>query len=163
MTETTAPRFFPTVVLGGLLAGTLDGLDALIFYGLAFGVAPARLFQGIASGLLGARSFQLGWRSVALGALFQLLIAVGAATVYFLASSKIPLMLRWPWLAGPLFGLGAYAFMYRVVVPLSNVSKKKHPFSWIDFLDELFAHTILIGLTIALMASRSARPARSNR
>jgi len=158
-----APRFVPTVVAGGLLAGTLDGLDALIFYGLAFSVAPVRLFQGIASGLLGARSFELGWRSAALGALFQLLIATGAAAVYFLMSSKIPLMLRRPWLAGPVFGLGAYAFMYRVVLPLSNVSKKKHPFSLIDFLDELFAHTILIGLTIALMASRSARSARTSR
>ncbi len=160
MTEGLTPRFVPTVVLGGLLAGALDGLDALIFYGLAFGVAPGRLFQGIASGLLGARSFQLGWRSVALGAVFQLLIAVGAATVYYLLSSKIPLMVRWPWLAGPVFGLGAYAFMYRVVLPLSNVSKKKHPFLLIDFLDELFAHTVLIGLTIALIAARSARTNR---
>ena len=157
MAERIAPRFVPTVIYGGVLAGTLDGIDALVFYGLAFGVAPGRLFQGIASGLLGPRSFELGWRSAILGAFLQIFIAVGAAAVYFVAASNIPAMLRRPWLAGPVFGVGAYAFMNLVVLPLSRVRKRTHLPTLPDFLDQLFAHTVLIGLTIAIIAARSAR------
>jgi hypothetical protein len=36
------PGFLATVVVGGVLVGILDGLDAVIFYGITPGVAPER-------------------------------------------------------------------------------------------------------------------------
>lgn len=47
------------IVYGGLVVGTLDILDAVIFFGLWRGVAPIRIFQSIASGLLGRAAFQV--------------------------------------------------------------------------------------------------------
>ena len=50
----------------GLIAGTLDIADALIFSHFR-GVAPARVFQYITSSLIGMQSFQLSTASVILG------------------------------------------------------------------------------------------------
>jgi hypothetical protein len=48
--------------------------------------------------------------------------------------------------------------MYHVVIPLSAVPKNPHAtFSWTTFVDEIFAHIVLVGIPIALMAQRSAR------
>ena len=38
------------ILLGGLIVGALDGLDAIIFFGLR-GVSTIRIFQAIAAGL----------------------------------------------------------------------------------------------------------------
>jgi hypothetical protein len=45
------------IALGGLTVGVLDGLDAVVFFGLR-GVTATRIFQAIASGLLGRIAFQ---------------------------------------------------------------------------------------------------------
>jgi hypothetical protein len=73
------PQAAPTILLGGLMAGILDGLDALIFYRAAFSVPPARLFQGIARGLLGDQALTGGWKTVVLGIALHFTVAIGAA------------------------------------------------------------------------------------
>jgi len=45
-------------LLGGLIAGALDGLDAALFYPLSFGVMLTTLFQDIARGLREAGSLR---------------------------------------------------------------------------------------------------------
>ena len=50
------PHAFQTIFLGGSIAGILDGLDAVTFYGLAYALSPPHLFQSIASGLVRAPS-----------------------------------------------------------------------------------------------------------
>lgn len=152
------PRALPTIFGGGLLAGLLDGADAVIYYGLMFGVSPARIFHHIASGLIGIRaSAQLGWLGVALGVLLHFSIAVGGAAVFYLVALKLPLLIRRPLLSGAIFGLGLYVFMYHAVIPLSALPKNPHTaFSWPNFIDEIFAHIILVGFPIALIARHSA-------
>jgi hypothetical protein len=112
-----------TVVLGGLAAGVLDGMDAVLFYGLVDGVKPTALFQFIASSLLGRESFDGGWRIVALGIALHFVVAFGAAAFYYAASFQFPSILRRPFLCGPLFGLGLYFFMQRVVIPLRQYDR----------------------------------------
>ncbi|HEV2116976.1 MAG TPA: hypothetical protein VGR48_13175 [Terriglobales bacterium] len=150
------PRFFETIILGGLLIGILDGLDAVIFYGIADSVPPHTIFQGIASGLLGPRSFHYGWLTVLLGIALHFLIAFGAATVYYAACLKIPSLLRSPFLFGPAFGLAVYAFMYGFILPLSAIPFKSSGTSGAALIDELLAHIFLVGLPVALLASHSA-------
>ncbi len=145
------------MLIGGAMAGLLDGLDAVIFYWLAYAVPPAALFQSIASGLLGAQSFRGGWPTVVLGVALQFFIAIGAATFYYAATLSIPMLWRKPWISGPAFGIGLFFFMQRVVIPLSAVHQRTAPMSMSELTDQLLSHAFLVGLPIALMARRSAR------
>jgi uncharacterized membrane protein YagU involved in acid resistance len=156
---TPRPRAWGTIAGGGLLAGFLDGVDAIIYYHLIFGISVQSIFHYIASGLIGVQaSVHAGLVGVALGVILHFSIAIGAAAVYYLAALKLPILIRRPILSGTIFGLGLFVFMYHVVIPLSAVPKNPHAtFSWPNFADEIFAHIVLVGIPIALMAQRSAR------
>lgn len=153
---TSRPGLFETVVVGGIAVGVLDGLDAVIFYRLSDSTSPDKVFQAIASGLLGIKSFYAGWPTVLLGIALHFLIAFGAAAVYYVACLKIPELLRRPLLFGPAFGLAVYGFMYGVVLPLSAFPLKASGTSGAGLVDELLAHIFLVGLPLAVLASRSA-------
>ena len=151
------PKAFDTILIGGAIAGVLDGLDAVIYYYWASGVAPSRLFQYIASGLLGARSFTGGWHTALLGMMLHFTMAIGAAAVFYAACMLIPALSKRPWLTGPAFGLIVYAVMHYIVVPMSAVAARKTPMAGMELADQLFSHMFLVGLPIALMARRSSR------
>lgn len=150
------------MAFGGLTAGVLDGMDAVLFYGLVDGVKPSALFHFIASGLLGVQSFYGGWRTVALGIALHFVVAFGAAAFYYAASFQFPAILRRPFLCGPVFGMGLFFFMQRVVIPLSAVRQRTTDMPPIELLDQLLSHTVFVGLTIALLARRSARPGQTS-
>jgi uncharacterized membrane protein YagU involved in acid resistance len=154
---TGRPRAFETIVVGGAIAGVLDGLDAVLYYNWASGVAPSRLFQHIASGLLGAKAFSGGWYTTVLGVALHFTVAIGAAAVFYAACRAIPALAKWPWISGPVFGLGVYVVMHYVVVPMSAVAARKAPMQGLELADQLFSHMFFVGLPIALMARRSAR------
>jgi hypothetical protein len=160
------PRAWATIAGGGLLAGLLDGVDAIVYFGLTSGVRAERIFHYIASGLIGmGASIQAGWLGVVLGVILHFTIAIGAAAVYYFVALRLPILIRRPFLSGTLFGLGLYAFMNLVVIPLSAVPKPPHPvFSWLDFASGIFAHVVIIGIPIALIAQHSAlvKPLRAS-
>jgi uncharacterized membrane protein YagU involved in acid resistance len=149
------PRALEVVFWGGLIAGILDAIDAMVWV-TANGVSIPRLFEFIASGLIGMAAFKGGAKAVVLGIALHFLIATGAATVYYLLSLKLPLLLRRPFLCGPIFGVGVYIFMHYVVLPLSAVPAQGSP-SLLWVTNQLFSHTLFVGLPIALVARRSAR------
>jgi uncharacterized membrane protein YagU involved in acid resistance len=151
------PKALETILFGGLIAGALDGLDAVIYYGWASGVTPTRLFQHIASGLLGARAFSGGWATTLIGVACHFTIAIGAAAVFYAASLLIPFLAQRPWISGPAFGISVYVVMHYVVVPLSAVRAGTVPMRGLELIDQLFSHMFFVGLPIALMARRSAR------
>ena len=150
-------RAIESIMLGGFLAGLLDGLDAIVFFGLTVGATAVRIFQYIAAGLIGPVSYQGGWRTVALGVLLHFTVATGSATVYNLASLKLPGLVRKPLTFGPIFGLVVYIVMYYVIVPQSAVPKTARAFSALELANELEAHMFLVGLPIALAANWADR------
>lgn len=152
------PRPLATIAGGGLLAGLLDGAHAVIYYSLISGIPAQNIFRYIASGLFGVHAaIRMGWLGIVLGVLLHFSIAVGAAAVYYFVALKVPFLIRQPFLAGTIFGLGLYGFMYYVVIPLSAVPKNPHPtFSWANFASEIFAHVVMVGIPIALVARHSA-------
>lgn len=148
-------RAFDTVVLGGLTAGVLDILDAFTV-AMFNGGSPPRVLQGIASGVLGVSAYQSGALAAALGLALHFLIAMSAATVYFLASRQWGVLLRRPLWCGLAFGAGVWAFMYYVVLPITFARPNTIP-AWPMLINQLGIHTMGVGLPIALFASRSAR------
>ncbi len=147
-----------TILRAGLTAGTLDGLDAAIVLGVIGGPGVKRVFQYIASGVLGPASFQGGWATAGLGVALHFTVAMGAAATYYLLSRPLPVLVRKPAICGPIFGLGVFAFMRYVVVPLSAVPKVRPLTGW-GLVNQLVAHTVFVGLSIALIVARS-RPER---
>jgi hypothetical protein len=61
------PHAFGTIFWGGLTAGVLDSVDAVIAFGLK-GMNPIQVLQCIASGALGSDAFKGGLATAALGA-----------------------------------------------------------------------------------------------
>lgn len=147
------------IVCGGLIAGTLDIADALIFHG-ARGVAPWRVLQAIASGLLGRQAFRGGAWTATLGLGLHFLIATTAAAAYTLASLRLPLLLRRPIACGAAYGLVVYAVMQYIVLPLSAFRPgPPAPAGTVDWglINLLVAHVLLVGLPIALSAKWAAK------
>lgn len=151
------PRAFDTIVLGGFTAGTLDILDAFAV-SIVTGGAPIRVLQTIASGVLGRDAYQGGTGAAALGLGLHFLIAMSAATVYFLASRRLPLLVHRPIWSGLAFGLAVWVFMYYVVLPITFSRPNTIPALPL-FINQLTIHAVGVGLPIALFASRSARRA----
>ncbi|MCI0402870.1 MAG: hypothetical protein L0212_05030 [Acidobacteria bacterium] len=139
------------ILCGGLIAGTLDITYACV-RGILRGTTAMRILQSVASGLLGRPAFDGGWEIAALGLALHFVIALSAATTYYLASRRLALMVNRPVLSGLLFGALVYLFMSRVVVPLSAA-----PFRIPLTLLDLAVHMFFIGLPIALSVWRYAR------
>jgi hypothetical protein len=145
------PQFAKAIGLAFLIAGTLDLSDALIFYGLR-GVPPTRILQGIASGILGRASFTQGTHSAFLGLLLHYFIATTVATIYFIASRRMPLS-RHPLLWGGFYGIVVYVVMNYVVIPLSRIGPRPTP-PLVPLINGVAALVFCIGIPVALIARR---------
>jgi hypothetical protein len=141
-------KAYQGILLGGVIAGTLDITAAFVDSGLR-GRGPIVVLQAVASGFLGESSFRDGLASAALGLGSHFLIAFGAATVYYMASRKLKFLLQRPIVGGLLYGVAIYLFMNVVVVPLSAVPFK---FSYppLAVMIGLAVHMLCIGLPISL-------------
>jgi hypothetical protein len=142
------------IALGGLTVGVLDGLDAIVFFGLR-GVTATRIFQAIASGLLGRTAFQGGARTAALGVALHFVIATTIVAVAYLGARRWPGLIRRPWLAGILYGVGVWLVMNFVVIPLSAVTR--NPLSLPVVLNGLAIHVAGVGIPAALFARAVVR------
>ena len=154
------PRALDTIIYGGLVVGILDGLFALIFYGLILGAQPLRIFQAVASGVLGKASFEGGVTTFLLGILLHFVVATCIAAVYYVASLKLPVLIRHAVVCGLLYGMIAHLVMNYVVIPLSAANSGR--FSLRTFLPAFIGHALLVGLPIALLARRSAKANQRN-
>lgn len=144
------PRALALIVKVGLIAGTLDITDALIFSHVR-GIAPNRVFQYIASGLIGSRSFELGTASVVLGIVLHYAIALGWTAIFYAASRRFTILLRRPIVSGLIYGIAVYLFMNFVVLPLSGVPHPIEAASLVSRINGALAVMLCIGLTISLL------------
>jgi uncharacterized membrane protein YagU involved in acid resistance len=148
------------ILYGTLVVGTLDALDAIVFFGLRSGTTPMRIFQGIAGGWLGrsvgaTSPFAGGLSRAALGLATHYFIAFGIVTTYFVISRRLRLLTRHPIPCGLVYGLLAYLVMNRVVIPLSAIGG---PAAWpvLPVLaNGLLIHAFGVGLPSAIFAARA--------
>ncbi len=148
-------RGLKTILYGGLVVGILDGLFALIYYGLILGVPAARIFQTIASGVLGKASYEGGIPTVLLGVLLHFVVASCIAAVYYAASLKLPFLNSHAVICGLIYGMLAYLGMNYVIIPLSAASSAR--FSLPVLVTSIIGHALLVGLPIALITRRFAK------
>jgi uncharacterized membrane protein YagU involved in acid resistance len=147
------PRVFPAIFVGGLIVGVLDLAYAILVYSPKH---PTRIGQAIASGIYGLNSYKMGMRSAALGVLLHFVIALGAATVYYLASRKFPFLVSRAVVCGLIYGALVYGFMHVIVLPLSAVPKGHHT-PLVYQVAEFVEHWFFVGLPIALSVRRYSR------
>lgn len=153
------PRAADVILGGGLAAGLLDILNAIVFWHLYNGASATAILQSVAAGLQGKAAFAGGAASAALGLALHFLIMCAMAAVYWLACRRWPAMVERPVPAGIAYGLLTWAAMNQVVVPLSRASSPPFIPAW--FVDGLLAHVLLVGLLFAFVARWSARRAKT--
>jgi hypothetical protein len=151
------PRAFNTILYGGLVVGLLDMLFAFTLYGLILGIQPLRIFQSVAAGVLGRpAAINGGVSTFVLGLFLHFVVATCIATVYYLATLVLPVLIRHPIISGSIYGMVAYFVMNHIVMPLSAIGRRGTFPRLPIFLTELIGHAVLVGLPLALLARRSA-------
>lgn len=146
-------RALSWLLLGALIAGTLDISYAIVFFWFRNHAPPARILQSVASGLLGKTSYQGGAATAALGITLHFFNALVITAVFFAAAARVPALRRKPAVIGPVYGVGVYAVMNYVVIPLSAIGHFL-PFVPIVFATGVLVHMFFIGFPIAWAASR---------
>lgn len=138
------------ILTGGLIAGTLDLLQACILFGWDIPLS-------IAGGLLGARAFNGGPATYLLGVLLHFFIACTAAAIYYAASRPLPFLRTNPLVCGLIFGAAVELFMRLVVLPLSALHAKG-PYEYRDLVQGLLIHMVIVGLPISYSIQRLDPP-----
>jgi len=142
------------ILWGTLAVGTLDALDAIVFFGLR-GVTPLRIFQSIASGLLGRAAYEGGLLTAFLGAVLHYLIAFLIVATAAIAARWQPRLADHPWAWGPVYGVIVYAVMNMIVLPVSSAALG-HP-SPVVIVNGLLIHAFGVGIPSALTARAVGR------
>ncbi len=152
--ETESRRWFRWLLIGWLVAGTLDITYACGFSYLRGGTSPTRVLQYVASGDLGPASFQGGTLTALAGLGFHYLNAFLFTLFFLLVAPRIPIGIERPVLVGAIYGVGVYLVMNYVVVPLSRIGPRPAP-ALLTWTTGVLVHMFLIGVPIALAAKKA--------
>jgi hypothetical protein len=137
------------IAVGGLIAGTLDLLQASLLFGWDIPLA-------IAGGLLGPRAFQGGAGTYALGVGLHFFIATSVTAIYYAVSRRLRFLVEHPLICGLFFGAAVEDVMRFVVLPLSGLHARG-PYELHDLILGLTVHMVIIGLPVAYSVRRFGR------
>src|ERR1051326_1618917 len=117
------PSALKTILLAGLVAGTLDMLAAITIYSLVMNkITILRLLQGIARGAFGDSAFEEGSSMAIAGLGFHFIIAFAFAIFYFLVFPYIPFLKKQRIISGLLYGIFVWCVMNLAVLPLLHIA-----------------------------------------
>ena len=137
------------IAVGGVIAGTLDLLQACILFGWDIPLS-------IAGGLLGRQAVHGGAGTYILGVLLHFFIACSAAATYYAASRKLRFLTEHPLVCGLFFGAAVEEVMSLVVLPLSALHARG-PYELHDLIQGLLVHMVVVGLPISYSVRRFGR------
>lgn len=153
---TTNGRIAAAIAASWLLAGTLDIAAAFILS--ASRLAPwQQMPKAIASGILGAQAFKGGIGIAMLGLGLHYLIMLFIACACWLLASNMALAKRQPIVFGTAFGVGVFAVMNLIVLPLSAIAFKTS-YSTVSVMRDLAIHVAFVGWPMALVMQRMLWP-----
>lgn len=141
------------ILLATLIAGTLD-IAAAVILTLSYGRAPANMLRYVASGPFpGALEWGAGGAALGLAVHFALMAAMAA--LFVVAADRARSLREHPLRWGLVYGLATYVVMNLIVVPLRwPAAFPPRPMS---VATQLFCHIVLVGIPIALIATRYLR------
>ena len=138
-----------TIILTGLLAGTLDAIAAIV----VSQASPAAVFKFIASGAFGAgKAFSGGDVMIFWGVIFHYFIAFSWTALFFFMYPALPWMTKNKYITGFLYGIFVWIMMNRVVIPLSEIPQR--PFNLKGALTGMSILMVAIGLPISILTQR---------
>lgn len=140
---------FATIVLTGLLAGTLDAIGAFAWN---YPTSPLKVFKFIASGAFGKAAFAGGTNMVLWGILFHYIIALSFSAVLFLMYPSFISKLRNKYVTAIVFALITWAITTLIIVPLSCIGWR--PLHLKGVLIGFGILIFTIGLPVVLIADR---------
>src|SRR5262245_19481827 len=117
------PTLFSSILLTGLIAGTLDITGATIHFMLRGNSNPVRILEYIASGVFGKEAFSGNPMMAVAGLLFHYIIATSWTTLFYLAYPRVGFLRGNKFVVGAVYALFVWLMMNRVVIPLSSVSQ----------------------------------------
>ncbi len=142
-----------TIAIATLVAGTLDILFAICL-SLYFGRDPMAMLRYVASGPFPPAT-DWGTAGSILGLAVHFTLMAIMAGVFAIGLSRWPALLSRPLQAGLVYGLMTYVAMNWIVVPLRFHTPL--PPRTISIATQLFAHIVLVGIPMALIAARAQR------
>ena len=138
------------IMLATLVAGTLDIVSACV-YTLIAGHQPLVMLKGLASAILGDDAVKGGIGVALVGLLLHFAIMAVMAAFFIIAADRLPVLKRQWLIAGIVYGIGLWAVMNLIVLPLRFGA---HPFTPLGLAEQFFSHIVLVGLPIAWFARR---------
>ena len=138
------------IAIATAVSGTLDILFAMILT-LAFGRQIPNMLRFVGSGPFPAAT-DMGASGAILGLVVHFALMAIMASILMLFVRERPQLLDKPILLGVVYGLITYAVMNLVVVPLRFDAPL--PPSGLSIATQLFAHIVLVGLPMSLVAAR---------
>jgi len=148
MTETGTGTIGRRVLVATAIAGTLDIGMAAIETAL-HGKPITRMLRGVASGPV-PPAVDWGVGGALLGLTVHYAIMAVMALAFMIAHARIFWVRAHSIVAGMIYGLGLYLFMYGLVMPVRFGAPL--PSDPIAIAKGLFAHMVLVGLTFGLVA-----------
>lgn len=142
-----------TLVWATLVAGTIDILYAAMMSSI-FGRGPAAMLRTVASGPFPAAT-EMGAAGSIIGLIVHFTLMAVMAAAFLLAARNWPSLLAKPIQSGIIYGLVTYVVMNWIVVPLRFATPLPPKAS--SIASQLFAHIVLVGIPIALIAARKLR------
>jgi uncharacterized membrane protein YagU involved in acid resistance len=140
-----------TILLTGLLVGSLDLASALIKYKIDFpDKSPVRILRYIASAVFGKEKANSDASMPYLGTLFHFLIAYSFTIIFFLIYPSISFASKYRLLTGILYGLLIWTIMNRIVVPQTLI--RPAPFNLKQSLIQATILIVAIGIPLSYIA-----------
>jgi uncharacterized membrane protein YagU involved in acid resistance len=141
-------NFWRTILLAGLLVGSLDIIAAIVNFYSKTGKNPQIVLKYIASAVVGKEAFSGGMEMSALGLAIHFLIAFVWTIIFFIIR---PVTIS-PIVTGIVYGIFIWALMSLAVLPMTKVAGET-----INIKDAITAALILIGaigLPLSFIAHR---------
>jgi uncharacterized protein YacL len=164
MTASTIKFSNKTILLSGLLVGTLDILSAFVDVYIATGKNPVVVLNYISRGVFGKTDFTSTDTAALLGLLFHYIIAFAFTLFFFWLYARMEWMRKNWFVSGVVYGIFTWVVMNLIVVRLSNIpTAALSAMQPMKVLKSALILIFMIGLPLSLIANLASRKNSSSR